>query len=624
MSILTVGPGQTFATLAAAITASRDGDVIQVQAGTYTNDFAEITTKITIEGVGGIAHLVATVPPPNGKAILVTDTDITLTNLEFSGAQVADGNGAGIRYQGGNLIINNSIFHNNQDGLLSAADPTGTITINNSEFYSNGTGDGFTHNLYVGVVGTLTVNNSYFHDAIVGHEIKSRALTTIIQNSVIADGPTSTASYSIDLPDGGNAIITRNLIEQGPLSQNAAIIHYGGEGGPYPGSSLVINNNTILNDLASSSARAVLNHTSITVSFTNNQVFGLTSGQIASGALTQSNTTFLTTEPPILCFIKGTRIRTEDGDIPVEDLSVGDHVITLSEQKKSIKWIGMGRFLATRAHRNAATPVIVRKGAIADNVPHHDLRVTKGHAFYIDNVLIPVEFLVNHRSILWDDHAREITVYHVELEAHDVLVANGAPAESYRDDGNRWLFQNANTGWGLPPRETFAPVLTGGPVVDAVWRRLLDRAGPRPGLALTENADLHLMVDGARVDATYRHGAAHIFCLQAPPRATRIISRSGAPAELGLMRDPRVLGVALSNLAVRQGTRFRVVEADDAMLTEGFHAFEPEPGLRWTDGDAAIPAELFKGFSGQIELVIQVVGTARYPLLEETQERAVA
>ena len=111
-------------------------------------------------------------------------------------------------------------------------------------------------------------------------------------------------------------------------------------------------------------------------------------------------------------------------------------------------------------------------------------------------MLIPVEFLVNHRSILWDDRAQEVAIYHIELETHDVLLANGAPAESYRDDGNRWLFQNANSGWGLPPQEPCAPVLTGGPVVDAVWRRLLDRAGPRPGLPLTDDPDLHLLVNG--------------------------------------------------------------------------------------------------------------------------------
>jgi hypothetical protein len=88
----------------------------------------------------------------------------------------------------------------------------------------------------------------------------------------------------------------------------------------------------------------------------------------------------------------------------------------------------------------------VRKGALADNVPHHDLRTTKGHSLFIDDVLIPVEFLVNHRSIFWDDRAQEVIVYHIELETHDALIANGAAAESYRDDGNCWLFQNANSG----------------------------------------------------------------------------------------------------------------------------------------------------------------------------------
>jgi len=96
--------------------------------------------------------------------------------------------------------------------------------------------------------------------------------------------------------------------------------------------------------------------------------------------------------------------------------------------------------------------VILRKGALADNVPTRDLRVTKGHAFYLDDVLIPVEFLVNHRSILWDDRAQEVVLYHFELAAHDVLIANGALAESYRDDGNRWLFRNANSGWDQPPK----------------------------------------------------------------------------------------------------------------------------------------------------------------------------
>jgi hypothetical protein len=216
-----------------------------------------------------MVNLVSTVPPPNGKAILVTNTDVTLSNIIFSGVKVPDGNGAGIRYQHGNLTINNCYFHDNQDGLLAGADTTGSITINNSEFSHNGTGSGLTHNLYVGEIGTLTVNGSYFHDAVVGHEIKSRALNTIIENSRIFD-LSGSASYSIDLPNGGNAVIQNNVIEQGAKSQNPIIIHVGGEAPTYAGTNVRITGNVILNDLHIPSAVAVVNRIAAPVTFANN------------------------------------------------------------------------------------------------------------------------------------------------------------------------------------------------------------------------------------------------------------------------------------------------------------------------------------------------------------------
>jgi len=320
-----------------------------------------------------------------------------------------------------------------------------------------------------------------------------------------------------------------------------------------------------------------------------------------------------------LCYCRGTRIQTARGEIAVEDLAIGDLAVTASGGTRPIVWIGTGRALATRGRRNAATPVIVRKGALADNVPHRDLHVTKGHSLYIDGVLIPVEFLVNHRSILWDDRAQEVKIYHIELETHDVLIANGAPAESYRDDGNRWLFQNANSGWDLPPQEPCAPVLTGGELVDRVWRRLLDRAGPRPGVPLTDDPDLHLLVDGRRLDATERVGEAHIFHLPAMPSVLRIGSRAAAPAELGLARDPRALGVAVRRLVVRGGTRSKVTEANDDSLVDGFYAFEADHGFRWTDGDAAIPTSLFTGYTGPLELILSIGCTAQYHLCNRSQ-----
>ncbi|HVC59311.1 MAG TPA: Hint domain-containing protein [Acetobacteraceae bacterium] len=315
---------------------------------------------------------------------------------------------------------------------------------------------------------------------------------------------------------------------------------------------------------------------------------------------------------PTLCFVAGTTILTPHGEARVETLRVGGCVTLAAGGTARIVWIGKGKVLATRGRRSAATPVILRKGSLGDNVPNRDLRVTKGHAFHIDGVLIPVEFLVNHRSILWDDRAQEVALYHIELEAHDVLLANGAPAESYRDDGNRWLFQNANSGWGEPAKPPCAAVLTGGPVVDAVWRRLLARAPARPRLPLTDDPDLHLLVDGRRVDASERHGLVHLFRLTARPNDVRIISRAAAPAELGLARDPRVLGVALRRIAVRRDTRFRVLEAADPLLAQGFHDFEQDNAFRWTDGDAVLPATLFEGFAGPVELMLRLGGTTRY------------
>ncbi|WP_158928780.1 Hint domain-containing protein [Acidisphaera sp. S103] len=318
------------------------------------------------------------------------------------------------------------------------------------------------------------------------------------------------------------------------------------------------------------------------------------------------------TEVTPLCFRTGTAIATPDGEQPVEHLKPGDLVLTAGGQARPVVWIGTGRVLATRGRRTAATPVIVRKDALAPNVPNRDLHVTRAHALYIDKVLIPVEFLVNHRTIVWDDRAQEVELYHVELESHDVLIANGAPAETYRDDGNRWLFHNANSGWHLPPQPPCAPVLTGGPIVDAAWRRLLDRAGPRDTFSLTNDPDLHLIVNGTRVNAQGKRNGAYIFRLPSAPTSVTVASRSGIPSELGIARDPRPLGVALRRVEICQSWKFMFLDADDDRLTAGFHDYEPSNRLRWTDGHAHLPIEAFAQFDSGAEVILYLTGATQY------------
>src|SRR5262245_20243489 len=148
MSVLTVGSGLQFDSIHDAVAAAHDGDMIFVEAGTYVNDFAAVNSKISMFGVGGMVHMVATVPV--GKGMINANTDLTIDHFEFSGAKNSDKNGAGIRYQGGQLTVTNSYFHDNQDGLLGGGDhPEGNIVVDHSEFDHNGAGDGQSHNLYV-------------------------------------------------------------------------------------------------------------------------------------------------------------------------------------------------------------------------------------------------------------------------------------------------------------------------------------------------------------------------------------------------------------------------------------------------------------------------------------------
>ena len=319
-----------------------------------------------------------------------------------------------------------------------------------------------------------------------------------------------------------------------------------------------------------------------------------------------------------MCFLPGTLIRTPHGEVKVEELVAGDTVCTLCHRGgRPITWIGKGKVLATRGRRGPATPVVIRKGAFADNVPYADLRVTKAHGFYFDDALIPVEFLVNHRTIAWDDEAKEVTLYHIELDAHDVLFANGAPAESFRDDGNRWLFHNAHEITQSALQQSCLPVLTGGAIVDAAWQRLLDRAGTRPSSPTTDDPDVHLLIDGVRLDADRRLGAMLVFHLHRRPGNLRIVSRHAVPSELGLSRDPRSLGVAIRQVVLTRGPRMAIVDADDDRLTQGFHDYEPDEGIRWTSGDATLPQEAFAGFAENTMLELHLGGATTYRLLPE-------
>ena len=261
-----VGPQRALATPSAAAAVARDGDTVLIDAATYVGDVAVWTQDdLTLRGVGGMAHLQAAGRSAQGKAIWVIAGDRTrVDRIDFSGAVVPDGNGAGIRQEGTGLTLTRSAFRHNQDGLLTSADPASDIVIRRTRFVANGAGDGYTHNLYVGEVRSLTVTGSLLAAADVGHELKSRAARNVIVGNRITDGD-ATASYSIDLPNGGSSLIAGNVIIQGPRSENSALVSYGAEGLTHPSHTLHVVNNTFVNRRSSgtfvavaSGARAVL------------------------------------------------------------------------------------------------------------------------------------------------------------------------------------------------------------------------------------------------------------------------------------------------------------------------------------------------------------------------------
>ena len=303
-NVLTVGAGMEFSTLSDALKAAVAGQTIAVQAGTYLNDFGVVNAAVHIIAVGGIVNEVANVPPPNDKGLLTINADTTIQGFTFTGGSDGgwDGNVAGIRLQAGSLNVSYCYFHDMQEGLLAGPDATASVTIDHSEFSHNGTGDGYTHNLYVGAVGTLTVTNSYFHDAVVGHEIKSRAATTNILNNVIADGPTGTASYDIDIPNAGVATVRGNLIEKGPMAQNREAIHYGGETQySYASNALSVTGNTIINDYGPL-ASVVINDDAVNglttpASIANNVLYGFDPAMALIGPGTLTNNTVPATRP---------------------------------------------------------------------------------------------------------------------------------------------------------------------------------------------------------------------------------------------------------------------------------------------------------------------------------------
>ncbi|HEY3448989.1 MAG TPA: right-handed parallel beta-helix repeat-containing protein [Myxococcales bacterium] len=252
---LQVGPGKTYAKPCAAFAAANAGDTVEIDAagnGTYDGDVCAFNKNdLTIRGVNGRARIDAAGQNSQGKAIWVIQGSSTVVeNVELSGCAVADKNGAGIRQEGPNLTVRGCYFHDNENGILTGANAQSEILIETSEFANNGAGDGYSHNMYIGHVGKFTLRYSYSHHAKIGHLVKSRAAQNFILYNKLIDAADGTASYELDLPNGGTSYVIGNVIQQGPATDNPTLLAYREENGAAenPGTDLYVVNNTFVDE----------------------------------------------------------------------------------------------------------------------------------------------------------------------------------------------------------------------------------------------------------------------------------------------------------------------------------------------------------------------------------------
>jgi hypothetical protein len=260
--------------------------------------------------------------------------------------------------------------------------------------------------------------------------------------------------------------------------------------------------------------------------------------------------TLITLGGDLPCFARGTGLLTPQGYRPVETLRPGDPVITAAGERRPVRWVGWRTLDLGPAAARHARPVIVMPNAFGQGKPHKLLRLSPLHCVYADGVLIPVVHLVNHVTILHDHTAPAATYYHVELDRHDILLAEGLECESYLDNGNRGgLYREL--GRRSPARRAFAPNVTTGARLAAVRRRLHEIA-LAAGFSTAYWPNLRAVAAGQasvpEVSMGEKWRMAR-FSFPQPVREITLFASAAAPADTDPdSEDRRELGICLAEM----------------------------------------------------------------------------
>jgi hypothetical protein len=284
------------------------------------------------------------------------------------------------------------------------------------------------------------------------------------------------------------------------------------------------------------------------------------------------------------CFAAGTEILTPRGHVPVENLTVGDHIITRLGAIRPIRWIGHRRI----THHGptlppSLAPVRILADAFGPGMPRRTLSLSPDHGIYFEGVLIPAKHLINGATITNANPPQSVHYFHLELDRHDIVLAEGLACETYLDTGNRSAFENGAPRFGRRKswdHDAAAPLCTQGKTLQKLRASLLARA-QASGFSRHFVTDLTVMVDGTAAKPLLSTTLTRRFAL--PSRHcdyAEIRSAHFAPAAFDPASDDwRQLGIALTGLRIGR-TKF----APDHWARSGFHPRDAGDPALWTNG----------------------------------------
>ena len=245
---LTVGQGGRYDTLSGAVAASRPGDRLLLAPGAYQASDLRIPHSLVVEGAdqtapGGAVTISAPAAVAKGLLVPGRGADLTIRHVTLMGARSPDKNGAGIRFEGANLLAENVRFTANENGILATGDAGGSLTVRRSLFEENGHGDGYSHGIYQSKGARFVIEESRFVGTRIGHHLKSLAPFVAVSGNSFDDAGGRT-SYVVDATGGGRLVILDNEVVRRRDADQETLFNYDtSRGGAL--SSVTINGNRI-------------------------------------------------------------------------------------------------------------------------------------------------------------------------------------------------------------------------------------------------------------------------------------------------------------------------------------------------------------------------------------------